>query len=150
MSETFSITNTTKGKLPSLPFKAIKEDILGKKYFLSIAYVDKEASQKINKKYRDIDNPTNILSFLLHKNGGEIILCLPVIKREAKNFEKTSDQFLGFLIIHGMLHLKGYEHSSRMNKAEEKYYEKYFCRNRRRVVRHASSGGRIFQRRKKS
>jgi len=148
MPETFSITNTTKGKLPSLLFKAIKEDILGKKYSLSIAYVNKKSSQEINKKYRDIDNPTNILSFLLHKSGGEIILCPPVIKREAKNFEKTFDQFLGFLVIHGMLHLKGYEHSSRMDKVEEKYYEKYFCRNRRRVIRHESRGGRIFQRRK--
>jgi probable rRNA maturation factor len=150
MSENFSITNATKGKLPSLPFRVIKEDILGKNYSLSIAYVTEKTSKEFNKKYRDLNNPTNILSFLLHKDAGEIILCPAVIKHEAKNFEKTFDQFLGFLVIHGMLHLKGFEHSSRMDRAEKKYYEKYFCRARHRVIHHAGSGRRIFQRRKKS
>ncbi|MFA6510884.1 MAG: rRNA maturation RNase YbeY [Candidatus Paceibacterota bacterium] len=150
MEESFFLTNTTRGKLPNLPFKVIKKDILGEKYYLSIAYVNEKTSQKINKLYRNINKPTNILSFLLRKDQGEIILCPRVIKKEAKNFGKTPRLFLGFLVIHGMLHLKGFEHSSRMETAEKKYYEKYFCRDRCRIIHHPGGGRRIFKRRKKS
>ncbi|MDD5721273.1 MAG: rRNA maturation RNase YbeY [Candidatus Pacebacteria bacterium] len=121
MEENFSLINKTKGKLPRLPFVLLKEDILGKKYSLSIACVDEKTSKEINKKYRNKNKPTNILSFLLSKNEGEIILCPAVIKKEAKNFNKTFSDFLGFLVIHGMLHLKGYEHGSKMEEMEEKY-----------------------------
>ena len=150
MEEKFSIVNKTKIKLPSLPILCIKDDILGKNYSLSVALVNENESRAINKKYRGKDKSTNILSFLLHEDKGEIILCPTVIKREAKNFDKTFPEFLGFLVIHGMLHLKGYEHSSTMEKLEKKYDTKYFSGNRRRVVHDASRGRRILKRRKKS
>ena len=121
MQGEFSLLNKTRGKLPSLPFLKIKNDILGKKYSLSLAFVSEKESQKINNKYRNKDKPTNILSFLLHKDEGEIIICPAVVKREAKNFEKTYSQFLGFLVIHGMLHLKGYDHGKKMEALENKY-----------------------------
>jgi probable rRNA maturation factor len=130
--------------------KIIKNDILGKDYSLSVARVDEKTSKEINKKYRNKNKPTNILSFPLKKDMGEIILCPAVIKREAKNFGRTFDQFLGFLVIHGMLHLKGYEHSSTMNTAEKKYDKKYFRGDRRGIDDDASRGRRIHQGRKKS
>ncbi len=128
----------------------IKNDILGKKYSLSIAFISPKKSREINKKYRKIDKPTNILSFSFNKNEGEILLCQSVIKKETKKFSRTYKELLGFLVIHGMLHLKGYEHSSRMERAEEKYDKKYFYRNRLGLVDHQSGGGRISKRRKKS
>ncbi len=150
MEEDFSLINKTKGKLPSLPFVEIKNDILGKKYSLSIAFVNEKQSREINKKYRNKDKSTNVLSFALLKNKGELILCPAVIKREAKNFSKNFEQFLGFLVIHGMLHLKGLEHSSTMERAEKKYDTKYFSRNRRWLHLDESRGGRVSKRRKKS
>jgi probable rRNA maturation factor len=150
MEEKFTITNQTRTKLPRLPFADIKKDILGKNYSLSLAFVGEKKSRIINKKYRKKDRPTNILSFPFDKNSGEIIMCPAVIKREAKNFERNFGQFLGFLVIHGMLHLKGLEHSSTMEKAEEKYDQKYFCRNRRGFVHDASLGRRVSKGRKKS
>jgi probable rRNA maturation factor len=117
---------------------------------LSIAYVDEEKSRELNKKWRGKDKSTNILSFCLKKDMGEIILCPAVIKKEAKNFYKTFSEFLGFLVIHGMLHLKGLEHSSTMDEAQEKYDQKYFGGNRHRIVHDASRGRRISKRRKKS
>ncbi|MFZ3011854.1 MAG: rRNA maturation RNase YbeY [Minisyncoccia bacterium] len=154
MQGEFSLINKTRGKLPSLPFLKIKNDILGEKYSLSLAFVSKKESQKINKKYRNKNKPTNILSFLLHKNEGEIIICPAVVRREAKSFEKTFSQFLGFLVIHGMLHLEGMEHSSRMDTKQDfyftKYDQKYFSGHRRRVVHDTGRGRRILQRRKKS
>jgi len=131
-------------------FVNVKNNILGKQYSLSIAYVSEKKSREINKKYRKKDKATNVLSFSLRKNEGEIILCPAVIKREAKNFEKTFRQFLGFLVIHGMLHLKGMKHSSTMEREEKKYDQKYFYRNRRRLLDDKSRGRRILKRRKKS
>ena len=125
MEENFSIINQTKGKLPSLPFVAIKNDILSKNYCLSIAFVDTKKSREINKIYRKKNKPTNILSFSLRQNEGEIIMCPSVIRQEAKNFSKTFCQFISFLVIHGMLHLKGLRHSSTMERAEKFYSQKY-------------------------
>jgi len=129
MDEHVSITNQTKGKLPSLPFVLIKNDILGKGYTLSIAFVSTGKSKELNNTYRKKNNPTNILSFPLSKQSGEILLCPTVIKTETKKFGRTYRRLLGFLVIHGMLHLKGMEHSSTMETAEEKYDKKYFSRN---------------------
>ncbi|MDE2399760.1 MAG: rRNA maturation RNase YbeY [Patescibacteria group bacterium] len=142
--------NQTKGKLPSLPFVKIKDDILGKDYSLSVAFVDEKTSKKINTTYRNKNKPTNILSFPLHKNEGELVLCNAVIRREAKSFEKTFSQFLGFLVIHGMLHLKGMKHSARMEKAEQAYDKKYFGGDRHRIPNDKSRSGRIYFGRKKS
>ncbi len=150
MSGEFSLINKTKGKLPSLPFVQIKEEILGKNYNLSIAFVANKQSQELNRKYRKKDKPTNILSFTLGKSNGELILCPSVIKKESKNFDRNFREFIGFLVIHGMLHLKGFEHSSKMEEAEKKYDQKYFYRNRHGLGNNQSRSGRILKRRKKS
>ncbi len=141
MEENLSIRNKTKIKLPRLPFLEMKNDILGKNYSLSIAFVEEKESRKINKKYRGKNKSTNILSFSLRKNEGELVLCPAVIKREAKDFFRNFNQFLGFLVIHGMLHLKGLEHSSTMERAEAKYDKKYFSRNRRGILDDEGRGG---------
>ncbi len=150
IEENFSIINKTKGKLPSLPFVKIKNDILGKKYILSVAYVDENTSKRLNNLYRGKNKSTNVLSFRLHKNEGELVLCPAVVKREAKDFDKTFPEFLGFLVIHGMLHLKGMDHSDTMERREKKYDKKYFSGNRHRLSDDASRSGRIHRRRKKS
>jgi rRNA maturation RNase YbeY len=150
MPEKFSIINKTGISIPRLPFLLIKNDILGENYSLSLAFVNKTESKIINKKYRGKDKPTNILSFLLRKDEGEIVMCPPVIRKEAGGLGKTFSEFLGFLVIHGMLHLKGLEHSSRMERAEKKYDQKYFCRDRRGIVHDSRRGRRIFKGRKKS
>ena len=131
-------------------FAKLKKDILGKDYSLSIAYVSEKKSREINKKYRKKNKPTNVLSFPLRKNEGELVLCKPVIKREAKKLGKNFDKWLGFLVIHGMLHLKGMRHGSIMERRELKYDQKYFGGHRRRLQDDQSRGGRVHKRRKKS
>jgi probable rRNA maturation factor len=150
MSENFSIINVTKGKLPSLPFAIIKEDILKKTYDLSLAFIGPKQMQEFNKKYRGFNKPTNILSFSLSKNSGEILICPSLVKTQIKDFDRTFPELLGFLVIHGMLHLKGMEHSAKMEVAENKYDKKYFYRNRCGVIHDESCGWRISKRRKKS
>ncbi|MFA6524101.1 MAG: rRNA maturation RNase YbeY [Candidatus Paceibacterota bacterium] len=121
MLDNFSKINKTKGKLPSLPFAIIKNDILGKDYSLSLAFVEEKKSCELNTLYRKKNKSTNILSFPLDKNFGEIIICPSVVKRELKKFDKTFPELLGFLVIHGMLHLKGLKHGKKMEKLEKKY-----------------------------
>lgn len=150
MEEFLSISKQTKGSLPRLPLASIKDDILGKKYFLSIAYVSPATSRKLNKTWRSKDKATNVLSFALSKNSGELILCPSLIKKETKKFERNFEQLLGFLVIHGMLHLKGMLHGAIMEKQERKYDQKYFSRHRHRNSLDQSGSGRILKRRKKS
>jgi rRNA maturation RNase YbeY len=109
------------GTLPRVPFLALKEKVLGKGYELSIAFVDEKTAQSLNKKYRNKTYIPNTLSFSLTPKSGEIILCIPAIKKEYKNFEMTYKKYLIFLIIHSMLHLKGFEHGSTMESMEQKY-----------------------------
>jgi probable rRNA maturation factor len=121
MRDDLSIANESGVSIPRLPFGDLKNDILGKGYELSVAFVGENKSRELNKKYRKKDKPTNVLSFSLSKKGGELVLCPAVVKIEAKNFGRSYPEFLGFLVIHGMLHLKGMTHGKKMERSEEKY-----------------------------
>lgn len=125
MQDNFSITNKTKGALQSVPFREIKDLILGKDYKLSLVFIGNAKSKELNKTYRDKDYPTNVLSFPLDKNSGEIFLTPSVAKKESVKFGKNYKNFVGFLFIHGILHLKGMQHGSTMEKAEIKFCKKF-------------------------
>lgn len=115
-----------KGKIPEIPYLSIKEKILGKKYSLTIIFCTEEESKERNNAYRGKDYPTNILSFPLAENEGEIYISLSVARRDAKKFEMSYQKFLHLLIIHGTLHLKGHDHGSTMEGLEEKHLATFF------------------------
>ena len=122
MSDTcFDITNKTKSKLPRLLFVSIKNKILGEKYELSVSFLTAKKQKEINLQYRNINTTTNILSFPFSKTSGEITFDPIKIKKDAPLFNMSYPQFLKYLFIHGCLHLKGFEHSSTMEKEEKKY-----------------------------
>ena len=125
MSEKFSITNMTKNASRGVPFAKMKDVALGKNYSVSLVFIGKSESKRLNKKYRHKDKPTNILSFPLDENTGEIFITPEVVKREAKLFDRKYDNFISFLFIHGLMHLKGYTHSSTMDRAEEKLRKQF-------------------------
>ena len=95
---TFTITNTTKAKLPRLAFAEMKDAILGKKYELSVIIVGKAQIKKLNREYREIDKPTDILSFPLSDDFGEIYINPEMTKIEAKKFGRDYENFFGFFI----------------------------------------------------
>jgi probable rRNA maturation factor len=103
----------------------IKSDILGKRYELSFALVDEARIKFLNNKYRKINKATDILSFSLEKNSGEILICKEIAKIKAKKNSMTLKNYLLFLVIHGTLHLKGWEHSDKMERYELTYYSRY-------------------------
>ena len=114
------ITNMTKGTLPRVPFALLKKEILGETYELSIVITNLAHMKKISYQYKGDASHTNVLSFPISKNSGEIFLCNSVIKNEAKNFDHTYEKHLKYIVIHGMLHLAGMTHGSKMESEEKR------------------------------
>jgi probable rRNA maturation factor len=124
-TEFCTITNTTKGKLPRLPFVYMKDIILGKKYELGVSFLSAKKQKEINMTYRGINKTTNVLSFPISKTSGDITFDLIKVKKDAPLFDMTYPKFLQYLFIHGLLHLKGYDHSDIMEKQEKKFLKKF-------------------------
>lgn len=86
---------------------------------LTIRIVDEAESAELNLTYRNKQGPTNVLSFpadipeeveLEKQLLGDLIICAPIVEREAKQQEKTSEAHWAHMVIHGTLHLLGYDH----------------------------------------
>lgn len=103
----------------------MKESVLGKKYELSLVFVGNSISKRLNSSLRGKDKPTNILSFPLSKESGEIFIDLPLSTRQAKKTGLKLEIWIGKLFIHGLLHLKGMDHGDTMDKAEIKFFKKF-------------------------
>lgn len=98
---------------------------------LSITFVDKSEIQEINKMYRDKDKVTDVISFALEEDEpdinmsefdiprvlGDIIICTDVAQEQSESYGHSFERELGFLALHGFLHLLGYDH---MNEEDEK------------------------------
>ncbi len=94
--------------IPAVLAKKLPRDI-------AVVMVSENVSQSLNKKYRDKDHSTNVLSFRYDDSYGELLVCVPVIVREAKEEGNTEAFQMTWMIVHGMLHLAGLHHeSSRM------------------------------------
>ena len=106
-------------------FELIKKAILGSKYELSLVFITAPKIQKLNKIYRNINKPTDILSFPLSQTSGEIFICKTEARKMMSEFNRPYENFLTFLFIHGLVHLKGYDHSDKMEKVEEKFRKKF-------------------------
>ena len=80
---------------------------------LTIRIVNEAESQSLNNQYRKKNEPTNVLSFLINDKPliGDIILCHAITKKEALAQKKSLDDHYAHLIIHGYLHLIGFDHT---------------------------------------
>ncbi len=126
VTEYLSVRTTLQGKLPRLPFASLKETLLGKYYVLSIVFVGDALSRRLNKTYRGKDAPANVLSFPLSKTEGELFINQHQARKDAPAFGLPAQKFLLFLVIHGMLHLKGYAHGRTMSVHEERCMKKFW------------------------
>ena len=84
---------------------------------VSISLVDTDTIQELNKSYRDKDKPTNVLSFPFEAPPGvqlnllgDLIICQQVVENEARCQQKTLTAHWAHMVIHGTLHLLGYDH----------------------------------------
>lgn len=94
----------------------------------NVIIINNEEIHKINKEYRGIDRPTDVISFALedykdikYENDyrvlGDIYISIDKVKEQAKEYGHSEKRELAFLAVHGLLHLLGYDH---MEKEDEK------------------------------
>lgn len=97
---------------------------------MGIACVDNAESHKLNLEYRQKDKPTNVLSFpsdlpdemaqiLETFPIGDLVICIPVVLQEAIEQQKTPIEHFTHMLVHGTLHLMGYDHETSEEDAEE-------------------------------
>jgi probable rRNA maturation factor len=124
MSSKFSITSTIKS-YPNFPYQEIKNAILGKNYELSLTFVGTKRAQKLNVDYRKKNYVPNVLSFPLSDDCGEIFICPEIAYKEAWEFNLSKNGYIAFLFIHGLLHLKGYDHGVKMEELEKRFMKRF-------------------------
>lgn len=97
---------------------------------ISVRMVDEQESHQLNLHYRQKDKPTNVLSFpselpeeilamLDQVPLGDLVICVPVVIQEAREQHKTPEAHLAHLVVHGTLHLMGYDHETSEQDAED-------------------------------
>lgn len=120
------VNNLTKRKIDGIFLKKIAKKILKSEnkegLDVSIGIVGKEEIRELNNKYREKDQPTDVLSFR-YEDSGEIVLCPEVIKQNAETFKTSFPKELTRILVHGLLHLAGYNHSEMREKQD--YYAKF-------------------------
>lgn len=113
-----AIKNLSRRARPRLKFREIAKHILGQNYDLSLVFIGRVRSRQLNLVWRGKDKPANILSFPLDETTGEIFIDLETMDQEDPLF----------IFIHGLLHLKGLDHGSKMEALESQLVN-YFQRH---------------------
>ncbi|MFJ7729752.1 rRNA maturation RNase YbeY [Neobacillus sp. NPDC097160] len=112
---------------------AAKQQKIEEQSEVSITFVSNERIQEINREYRDKDMPTDVISFAMEELGegemeltgvemprvlGDIIVSIPRTKEQAAEYGHSFERELGFLAVHGFLHLLGYDHMTEEDEKE--------------------------------
>jgi len=124
--------------------EVLKGEKIKKEVNLSLAFIGSGRMRKLNRKYRGKNRVTDVLAFpesevlfekfkigpLQKVKGlGEIVICLREVKKNAKRFNSTFEKELANVLIHGLLHLLGYDHeknekeAKKMQQKQQKYLE---------------------------
>ncbi|MFL0804143.1 MAG: rRNA maturation RNase YbeY [Agarilytica sp.] len=84
---------------------------------ISVRIIDEDESRQLNRQYRNIDKSTNVLSFPCDLPEevdipllGDLAICSPVVAREAKEQGKALESHWAHMVVHGTLHLLGFDH----------------------------------------
>jgi len=90
---------------------------------ITLRVVGASEAKRLNAEYRSKAHATNVLSFPYGSGSGDIVLCHPVIAREARAQGKSLRAHYAHLVVHGVLHLRGHDHvrkreAARMERAE--------------------------------
>jgi probable rRNA maturation factor len=89
---------------------------------ITLRIVDEAEGRTLNRDYRNKDYATNVLTFAYGEEGGalagDIVLCAPVVEREAREQNKELRAHYAHLTVHGVLHMQGYEHETELEARE--------------------------------
>ena len=105
---------------------------------VSITFTDNEHIHKINRDYRNVDRPTDVISFALNEGDepeieggapinvlGDIIISVEKAIEQAKDYGHSIEREVAFLTVHGMLHLLGYDHIEEDDRKEMRREEDF-------------------------
>jgi len=133
IDETNEVTDDMTKTIEGLLELAAKKEEVADDTEVSVTFVDNERIQEINREYRDKDKPTDVISFALEEMGegeleiigedmprvlGDIIISIPRTKEQAEEYGHSFTRELGFLAVHGFLHLLGYDHETTEDEQE--------------------------------
>jgi len=120
--------------------QTLKAEDVSPHYEMSLVFTDSETVQRLNRDYRGVDEPTDVLAFYMLPQQeadsdfvsppddithlGEVIISYPKAVEQAKEQGHSTEQELTLLIIHGILHLLGYDHEKPEEEAKMKAREK--------------------------
>lgn len=120
-------------KLEDVIKTVLKTEGLSLDYEISISFVGKDEIHKLNKEYRKVDRPTDVLSFPMDTDFmvegvdamlGDIVICMDVAKEQARDLGHSLDREIMYLTCHSTLHLLGYDHMNDDEKREMRAREK--------------------------
>jgi probable rRNA maturation factor len=98
-----------------------EENLLEKNSYINIVITDDEEMTEYNKKFRNKDGPTDVLSFeygLNEETIGDIVISYETVARQAPEYNNSIETELYLMIIHGILHLLGYDHEKNEKEAK--------------------------------
>jgi probable rRNA maturation factor len=111
--------------MPTKRQQEIQEAILGKRYDLSVAFLSPHSMRGVTRRTKNKDKASNVLSFPLSKTSGEILLCRETARKEAPQWGIPYRDFLAYLFIHGLLHLRGFKHGATMERQERRFLKRF-------------------------
>lgn len=129
--ETGRLQEKHEALMEKLIIASAEEISIDQDFELSIIMVNNKKIQEMNKNYRSVDEPTDVISFALEDNDeddfadffdsedspfprilGDIIISIDQLEAQAKEYGHSFERELGFLVVHGFLHLNGYDHQT--------------------------------------
>ncbi|TRM12738.1 rRNA maturation RNase YbeY [Lentibacillus cibarius] len=131
--ETTSIQADYIDLLQRLLIFAAEKEVVASEAELSVIFVSNKEIQEINRNYRQQDKPTDVISFAMQENTddeveifgddlplvlGDIVISVDKAKEQADEYGHSLERELGFLTVHGFLHLLGYDHMNKDDEAE--------------------------------
>ena len=129
--------NNSKKLIEKVLEKCFEEEKLGsKKLTVNIVLTTPLNIQRINNEYRNIDKPTDVLSFpMLEKDEiesldgsyedilGDIVISMEQVKKQAIEYEHSFERELAYMVVHGFYHLMGYDHMNKEDKSKMRLKE---------------------------
>ncbi|MBP1044114.1 rRNA maturation RNase YbeY [Vagococcus sp. BWB3-3] len=136
MDETNTVTREQLNEVERLLNVAAEQLEIADSTEMSVTFMDNQHIQEINREYRQKDSPTDVISFALEELGegelpvifegadalprnlGDIMISVEKAKEQALEYDHTYERELGFLAVHGFLHLNGYDHMTEEDEKE--------------------------------
>lgn len=113
-----AVQRAVRGAPPSARLRAWARAAAPPGAALTLRVVGAAEGRVLNRAFRQRDTPTNVLAFSYSRTHGDVVLCHPVIRCEARAQGKTLAAHYAHLVVHGVLHLRGLRHGRRMERGE--------------------------------